>query len=63
MTTKKTTTKANVKSSASRNASNYGKYVFKKTKSEILECPCGDKYLKTREGQETCIRCLYHTAK
>jgi hypothetical protein len=32
-----------------------------KTKSKVLICACGNKYLKTRERQKMCLRCVaYH---
>ncbi|MDD5068582.1 MAG: hypothetical protein PHS53_04525 [Candidatus Pacebacteria bacterium] len=35
-----------------------GKWVEKVTKSTVLLCVCGNKYLKTRPGQTTCVPCL-----
>jgi hypothetical protein len=28
------------------------------TKSKIILCPCGNRYLKTRQGQTHCLRCI-----
>lgn len=30
----------------------------KPRRCEILACVCGNKYLKTREGQTVCIKCI-----
>ncbi|HCB35175.1 MAG: hypothetical protein A2W52_04410 [Candidatus Taylorbacteria bacterium RIFCSPHIGHO2_02_49_25] len=39
---------------------NLGKWVEKKTRTEILVCSsCGVKYIKTRKDQAVCIRCIY----
>ncbi len=35
-----------------------GKWVEKVTKSTVLLCVCGNKYLKTRPQQTTCVPCL-----
>ncbi len=35
-----------------------GKWVEKVTKSTVLLCVCGNKYLKTRPQQITCVPCL-----
>jgi len=35
-----------------------GKWVVKPTRTKILECECGNKYIKTRNGQASCLRCL-----
>lgn len=35
-----------------------GKWIDKTTKTEILVCECGNKYIKTREAQATCLRCI-----
>ena len=45
----------------SKASSNYGKWIYKTTISEVLLCKCGNKYLKTRKGQETCVKCLRKT--
>ena len=29
------------------------------TKSEILICGCGEKYIKARNPQETCVPCMF----
>ena len=38
-----------------------GKWIEKKTRTEILLCSCGVKYIKTRKDQTVCIRCIYRT--
>ncbi len=38
-----------------------GKWVVKTTRTEILLCICGNKYIKTRKDQAVCIRCIYKT--
>lgn len=35
-----------------------GIWVEKPRRCEILTCLCGNKYLKTREGQAVCIKCI-----
>ncbi len=35
-----------------------GKYVYKPITSIIVLCSCGGKYVMTRKGQTTCIRCI-----
>jgi len=38
----------------------YGARPIMPVKSTVLDCPsCGTKYIKTRAGQKTCIRCVY----
>ncbi len=32
-------------------------------KTPIVVCLCGNKYLKTREGQIACVRCINKTQK
>ena len=34
-----------------------GRWIEKPGKTEILICTCGYKYIKTREGQVSCLRC------
>ncbi|PIQ68291.1 MAG: hypothetical protein COV91_04960 [Candidatus Taylorbacteria bacterium CG11_big_fil_rev_8_21_14_0_20_46_11] len=38
-----------------------GQWIEKRTKTEILLCLCGNKYIKTRKDQKVCIRCIYRT--
>lgn len=39
-------------------------YVPKLTKSVILECTsCDTKYIKTRKGQDVCLKCFIKTAR
>jgi len=35
-----------------------GKWVVKTVKTVILTCECGNKYIKTRDEQTVCLRCL-----
>ncbi|MFM2357942.1 MAG: hypothetical protein RJA61_679 [Candidatus Parcubacteria bacterium] len=35
-----------------------GKWVERPRRMEILVCACGNKYIKTRDRQKTCIRCI-----
>lgn len=35
-----------------------GKWIDNPNEPAVLECDCGDKYIKTREDQEVCLRCL-----
>ncbi len=37
---------------------NYGKWIYKTTVSTVLLCICGNKYLKTRPNQITCVKCM-----
>ncbi len=30
-------------------------------KSAVVECECGNKFIKTRVGQDRCIKCLNKT--
>lgn len=36
-----------------------GHWIVKPSKTEILLCACGNKYIKTRPGQGACLRCTY----
>lgn len=33
------------------------------TRSVIIQCPCGDKYIKTRDGQDKCHVCMGYVDK
>ena len=35
-----------------------GKWVYKPTRSTVLVCSCGNKYIATREGQTVCVSCI-----
>lgn len=35
-----------------------GHWIEKPHKTAILLCVCGNRYLKTRAGQEKCLRCV-----
>lgn len=41
----------------------YGKWIYKTTASHIFVCECGNKYLKTRTAQTTCVRCMLKVLK
>jgi len=36
--------------------------VYRPTVSKILACACGVKYIKTRAGQVTCVKCMVKAA-
>ncbi len=38
-----------------------GRWIDKPNKSAILLCTCGNKYIKTREEQAMCVRCISKT--
>jgi hypothetical protein len=38
-----------------------GKWVERPAKTSILMCSCGNKYIKTRENQIVCVRCIGKT--
>lgn len=35
-----------------------GQWVEKPRRMEILTCSCGNKYIKTRDRQTVCLRCI-----
>lgn len=35
-----------------------GQWVEKPRRMEILTCSCGNKYIKTRDLQKVCVKCL-----
>lgn len=35
-----------------------GKWVERPGKTMIVVCSCGNKYIKTRENQTQCVRCI-----
>jgi len=35
-----------------------GKWIDNPNEPAVVRCPCGNKYIKTRVGQEKCLRCL-----
>lgn len=35
-----------------------GHWIEKPHKTAILICPCSNRYLKTRAGQDACLRCM-----
>ncbi|MEK7142135.1 MAG: hypothetical protein AAB818_00955 [Patescibacteria group bacterium] len=35
-----------------------GKWVYKPTRSTVLVCSCGNKYIATRENQIVCVSCI-----
>ncbi|MFA7309512.1 MAG: hypothetical protein WC050_01270 [Candidatus Paceibacterota bacterium] len=36
-----------------------GRWVEKPLASKVSLCACGNKYVKTRENQRKCIKCIY----
>jgi len=56
----KSAMKNNFKPIGKRTFQQAGKWVERPRKSEVLLCVCGNKYLKTREKQIVCVRCLSH---
>jgi len=42
----------------SKNFFKDGKWIDKPEEVVILECECGNKYIKTREEQTICLRCM-----
>lgn len=42
----------------SKNFFQNGKWVDGPGKPAVLTCVCGNKYIKTREAQTVCVRCL-----
>lgn len=41
-----------------KNFQSNGKWVVKPTRTIVLVCSCGGKYIKTREAQINCVRCM-----
>ena len=35
-----------------------GKWIDNPNQPKVVMCECGNKYIKTREGQTVCVRCL-----
>ena len=42
----------------SKNFFKDGKWIDNPNEVVVIVCECGNKYIKTREEQETCLRCL-----
>ncbi len=42
----------------SKNFFQNGKWTENPSEVKVLECDCGGKYIKTRDGQKTCLRCM-----
>jgi hypothetical protein len=40
-----------------------GRWVSRPKPTEILICVCGNKYIKTRKNQNTCVRCILKESK
>lgn len=55
---KKIQTKPIAKPEVKKAHSQRGKYVYKPLMSVVVLCSCGNKYVSTRKGQKTCIRCM-----
>ena len=54
-----TKTKENPIVNAKRSYPGDGRWIEKPRRSEVLVCvPCKGKYIKTRTGQTTCIKCM-----
>jgi hypothetical protein len=39
-----------------------GRWVEKTSKTAILICVCGTRYIKTRQRQVSCLRCMFNPA-
>jgi len=50
--------KSNIQIASKKHYQIDGKWVTKPTKTEILLCVCGRKYIKTRPKQDACIKCF-----
>jgi hypothetical protein len=42
----------------SKNFMKNGKWIDNPKAPSVVLCPCGNKYIKTREGQRACLRCM-----
>jgi hypothetical protein len=42
----------------SKNFMQNGKWIDNPNKVVVVLCKCGNKYIKTRDKQEVCLRCL-----
>ncbi len=47
-----------MKSFSTRTFQKDGKWVEKPYRTEVFICLCGNKYIKTREDQTSCIKCM-----
>ena len=56
--TKEKTIKPNPLVTSKKHFQQDGKWVTKPTQTKILECECGNKYIKTRNRQTSCLKCL-----
>jgi hypothetical protein len=36
-----------------------GKWVKKPSRTQVVNCECGNKYIKTRDNQKACLKCVY----
>ncbi len=41
-----------------KNKNQPGKWIDYARRAEIVVCSCGNKYIKTRDRQKVCIRCI-----
>jgi len=41
----------------------HGKWIEKPFLTHVPVCACGNKYIKTREKQTQCIKCIYKAAE
>lgn len=42
----------------SKNFMKNGKWIDNPNTVQIVKCECGNKYIKTRDGQTSCLSCL-----
>ncbi|NQV88348.1 MAG: hypothetical protein HQ402_02235 [Parcubacteria group bacterium] len=55
---KKFNTKSNISQISKKHFQKDGKWISKPSRTEILVCKCGAKYIKTRDKQTTCVGCI-----
>ena len=48
----------NIKMPSRKTFQQAGKWVERPRRSEVLVCVCGNKYIKTRDRQIVCVRCI-----
>jgi hypothetical protein len=49
---------ATIKPISTRTFQKDGKWVEKTHKTVVVVCACGNKYIKTRDKQTKCLRCI-----
>ena len=52
------TTTAVIADQAKKKPNQPGRWVYKPTRSVVLSCSCGNKYIATRQGQTVCVSCI-----